>query len=121
MKLITAIIKPHKLDAVREVLAERGVVGMTVTEVKGYGRQKGHTELYRGAEYQVHFVPKVQLQVGVSSDDCDEIVELIPLFLLIRCLALIGWTAARPELGKQERIPKLVAQAFEMADALQIP
>ncbi len=77
MKLITAIIKPHKLDSVREALAEKGVVGMTVTEVKGYGRQKGHAELYRGAEYQIHFVPKVQLQIGVDDSVCDDIVDLI--------------------------------------------
>ena len=71
MKLITAIIKPFKLDDVREALSEIGVAGLTVTEVKGFGRQKGHTELYRGAEYVVDFLPKVKLEVAVS----DEILE----------------------------------------------
>jgi len=71
MKLITAIIKPFKLDDVREALSEIGVAGVTVTEVKGFGRQKGHTELYRGAEYVVDFLPKVKLEVAVS----DEILE----------------------------------------------
>ena len=67
MKLVTAIIKPFKLDDVRDALAEVGIKGMTVTEVKGFGRQKGHTELYRGAEYVVDFVPKVKLEVAVDS------------------------------------------------------
>lgn len=71
MKLITAIIKPFKLDDVREALSDIGVAGLTVTEVKGFGRQKGHTELYRGAEYVVDFLPKVKLEVAVS----DEILE----------------------------------------------
>ena len=77
MKLITAIIKPFKLDDVRDALSEIGVQGMTVTEVKGFGRQKGHTELYRGAEYVVDFVPKVKLEVAVSENRCDEVVEVI--------------------------------------------
>ncbi len=77
MKLVTAIIKPFKLDDVREALSERGVHGMTVTETKGFGRQKGHTELYRGAEYVVDFLPKVKLEVAVGDDQLDEVVEAI--------------------------------------------
>ncbi len=77
MKLITAIIKPFKLDSVREALASSGIDGMTVTEVKGYGRQKGHKEIYRGAEYEVHFVPKLRIEVAVPSDSVDKTVELI--------------------------------------------
>jgi nitrogen regulatory protein P-II 2 len=77
MKLVTAIIKPFKLDAVRDALLARGVHGMTVTEVKGYGRQKGHTEIYRGAEYAVNFLPKIRVEVAVSSDQADDIVEAI--------------------------------------------
>ncbi|MAQ20876.1 MAG: transcriptional regulator [Gammaproteobacteria bacterium] len=72
MKLITAVIKPFKLEEVREALAEAGVQGMTVTEVKGFGRQKGHTELYRGAEYSVDFIPKTKIEAAVS----DELVEV---------------------------------------------
>ena len=77
MKLVTAIIKPFKLDDVREALSELGVQGMTATEVKGFGRQKGHTELYRGAEYVVDFLPKVKLEVAVSSEDVDRVLETI--------------------------------------------
>ncbi len=77
MKLITAIIKPFKLDEVRDALSEIGVQGMTVTEVKGFGRQKGHTELYRGAEYVVDFVPKVKLEVAVPGDRLDQVLETI--------------------------------------------
>jgi nitrogen regulatory protein P-II 2 len=77
MKLISAIIKPFKLDDVREALSEIGVQGMTVTEVKGFGRQKGHTELYRGAEYVVDFLPKVKLDVAVREDQVDQIIEAI--------------------------------------------
>jgi nitrogen regulatory protein PII len=77
MKMITAIIKPFKLDDVREALAEVGVQGITVTEVKGFGRQKGHTELYRGAEYVVDFLPKIKLEVAVGADMCDRVVEAI--------------------------------------------
>ena len=77
MKLITAIIKPFKLDDVREALWEVGAAGVTVTEVKGFGRQKGHTELYRGAEYIVDFLPKIKLEVAVSSDLEDQVVEAI--------------------------------------------
>ena len=77
MKLITAVIKPFKLDEVREALSEIGVQGLTVTEVKGFGRQKGHTELYRGAEYVVDFLPKVKLEVAVDDDVCERAVESI--------------------------------------------
>ena len=77
MKLVTAIVKPFKLDEVREALAELGVNGLTVTEVKGFGRQKGHTELYRGAEYVVDFLPKVKLEIAVSDDMAEVAVETI--------------------------------------------
>ena len=77
MKLVTAIIKPFKLDEVREALAGVGVQGITVTEVKGFGRQKGHTELYRGAEYVVDFLPKVKVEVVVASADVDRCVEAV--------------------------------------------
>ena len=77
MKLVTAIIKPYKLDEVREALSAIGVQGITVTEVKGFGRQKGHTELYRGAEYVVDFVPKTKIEVAVRSDLVDQVVEAI--------------------------------------------
>jgi len=77
MKLITAVIKPFKLEEVREALAACGVSGLTVTEVKGFGRQKGHTELYRGAEYEVDFLPKMKIEAVVSDDDCGRCVEAI--------------------------------------------
>jgi len=77
MKLVTAIIKPFKLDDVREALSEIGVQGITVTEVKGFGRQKGHTELYRGAEYVVDFLPKVKLEIAVSDKLLDQTLEAI--------------------------------------------
>jgi len=77
MKLITAIIKPFKLDDVRESLSEIGVTGVTVTEVKGFGRQKGHTELYRGAEYVVDFLPKIKLEIAVSETNVDQAVAAI--------------------------------------------
>ncbi|MBT5106158.1 P-II family nitrogen regulator [Porticoccaceae bacterium] len=77
MKLITAIIKPFKLDDVREALADVGVQGITVTEVKGFGRQKGHTELYRGAEYVVDFLPKVKLEIAIGAEMVDSVVESI--------------------------------------------
>jgi nitrogen regulatory protein P-II 2 len=77
MKLITAIIKPFKLDDVREALSDIGVQGITVTEVKGFGRQKGHTELYRGAEYVVDFLPKVKIEVAVTDDMSDAVIEAI--------------------------------------------
>ena len=77
MKLVTAIIKPFKLDEVREALSEIGVQGITVTEVKGFGRQKGHTELYRGAEYVVDFLPKVKIDVAIADDQLDRVIEAI--------------------------------------------
>ena len=77
MKLVTAIIKPFKLDDVRSALSEVGVQGITVTEVKGFGRQKGHTELYRGAEYVVDFLPKVKLEIAVADDIVDSVIEAI--------------------------------------------
>jgi nitrogen regulatory protein P-II 1 len=77
MKLITAIIKPFKLEEVKEALSEIGVEGMTVTEVKGFGRQKGHTEIYRGSEYTVDFLPKVKLEIAVADDTVSKTVETI--------------------------------------------
>jgi nitrogen regulatory protein P-II 2 len=77
MKLIIAIIKPFKLDAVRDALTSIGVQGLTVTEVKGYGRQKGHTEIYRGAEYAVSFLPKLKIEVAVAASEADRIAEAI--------------------------------------------
>lgn len=77
MKLVTAIIKPFKLDDVREALAEVGIQGVTVTEVKGFGRQKGHTELYRGAEYVVDFLPKVKVEAGVDDNAVESVIEAI--------------------------------------------
>ncbi len=77
MKIVMAIIKPFKLDDVRDALTSIGVHGMTVTEVKGYGRQKGHTEIYRGAEYSVSFLPKLKIEVAVGSDQVDNVVEAI--------------------------------------------
>jgi nitrogen regulatory protein P-II 2 len=77
MKLITAIIKPFKLDEVREALSEINVQGMTVTEVKGFGRQKGHTELYRGAEYVVDFLPKIKIDAAVDDDIVDQVIDAI--------------------------------------------
>ncbi|QOL50200.1 P-II family nitrogen regulator [Massilia litorea] len=77
MKLITAIIKPFKLDEVREALSEINVQGMTVTEVKGFGRQKGHTELYRGAEYVVDFLPKIKIEAAVDDDIVDQVIDAI--------------------------------------------
>lgn len=77
MKFVTAIIKPFKLDEVREMLSAIGVTGITVTEVKGFGRQKGHTELYRGAEYVVDFLPKVKIEVAITDEMLDQVVETI--------------------------------------------
>lgn len=77
MKLVTAIVKPFKLDEVREALSEIGINGITVTEVKGFGRQRGHTELYRGAEYVVDFLPKVKLELAVEDDQVDRAIESI--------------------------------------------
>jgi len=77
MKMITAIIKPFKLEDVREALSEMGVHGLTVTDVKGFGRQKGHTELYRGAEYVVDFLPKIKIETAVSNDILEQVLEAI--------------------------------------------
>jgi nitrogen regulatory protein P-II 2 len=77
MKLVIAVIKPFKLDEVHEALMRLGITGMTVTEVKGYGRQKGHTEIYRGAEYVVNFLPKIRLEIAVPSERADKVVEAI--------------------------------------------
>ena len=77
MKMVMAIIKPFKLDDVREALSDAGVAGITVTEVKGFGRQKGHTELYRGAEYVVDFLPKIKLEVAVTDEEAEAVVEAI--------------------------------------------
>jgi nitrogen regulatory protein P-II 2 len=77
MKLVTAIIKPFKLDEVRDALLKMGIHGMTITEVKGYGRQKGHTEIYRGAEYAINFLPKVRVEVAVPSEQVDQAVSVM--------------------------------------------
>ena len=77
MKMVTAVIKPFRLDDVRDALSELGVKGMTVTEVKGFGRQKGHTELYRGAEYAVDFLPKIKLEVAVDKNLLEQVVEMV--------------------------------------------
>lgn len=77
MKMVMAVIKPFKLDEVREALTELGIDGLTVTEVKGFGRQKGQTEMYRGAEYSVNFLPKVKIELAISDDKEDEVVETI--------------------------------------------
>jgi nitrogen regulatory protein P-II 2 len=77
MKLVMAVIKPHRLDAVRDALTAIGVQGMTVTEVKGYGRQRGHTEVYRGAEYVVNFVPKVKIEIAVADEVAERAVEAV--------------------------------------------
>ena len=77
MKLVTAIVKPFKLDDVREALSDIGIHGMTVTEVKGFGRQKGHTELYRGAEYVVDFLPKVKIEIAIAAEVLDQVIEAI--------------------------------------------
>ena len=77
MKLITAVIKPYKLDEVREALSEVGVTGLTITDVKGFGRQKGRTELYRGSEYVVDFLPKTKIEVAVSDDNTDKVIDAI--------------------------------------------
>ncbi len=77
MKLVTAVVKPFKLDDVREALSDIGMQGITVTEVKGFGRQKGHTELYRGAEYVVDFLPKVKIEVATTDDQVDQVIDAI--------------------------------------------
>ncbi len=84
MKLVAAIIKPFKLDDVREALSEIGVTGITVIEVKGFGRQKGHTELYRGAEYVVDFLPKIKVEIAIDDDLLDRVIEAISTLILGR-------------------------------------
>ena len=102
MKMITAIIKPFKLDDVRTALSEIGVSGMTVTEVKGFGRQKGHTELYRGAEYKVDFLPKVKIEIAINDE------------LLDRCIDVIGDSARTGKVGDGKLF------VFELAEAIRI-
>ena len=80
MKLVTVVIKPFKLEDVREALSSVGIQGLTVTEVKGFGRQKGHAELYRGAEYNVNFLPKVKIDIAIADDQLDEVVDVISLY-----------------------------------------
>lgn len=77
MNKIEAIIRPHKLDALKEALEEQGIIGMTVTEVRGYGRQRGHQEIYRGREYQVEFQPKIKVEIAVKKDNTDKVIETI--------------------------------------------
>jgi nitrogen regulatory protein P-II 1 len=77
MKLVTAIVKPHRVEEVKETLRELGVSGLTTTDVEGFGRQRGHTEVYRGAEYQVDFVPKVKVEIVVGDDEADEVVDAV--------------------------------------------
>jgi nitrogen regulatory protein P-II 2 len=77
MKFVVAIIQPHKLDAVREALAQLGVQGLTVSEVRGFGRQKGHSEIYRGAEYEIAYVPKIKMEIAVADNQADRVVEAI--------------------------------------------
>jgi nitrogen regulatory protein P-II 2 len=101
MKLITAIIKPFKLDEVREALGELGVSGVTVTEVKGFGRQKGHTELYRGAEYVVDFLPKVKVEIALTDELVDSAVEAI------------SKSAATGKIGDGKILSNLLMMSFE--------
>jgi Nitrogen regulatory protein PII len=111
MKMIMAIVKPFKLDDVREALAERGVTGITVTEVKGFGRQKGHTELYRGAEYVVDFLPKVKIEVAVTDDQAEDVVEAIvkrrpparSATARCSCTTWAAWCASAPANWTQTR------------------
>ena len=98
MKLVNAIIKPFKLDDVREAISEIGVEGLTVSEVKGFGRQKGHTELYRGAEYQVDFLPKVKLEIAVNDDVVERLVKAIT-----ESAIRISFPAGGPRHGKTSR------------------
>ena len=102
MKLVTAIVKPFKLDDVRTSLSEIGITGMTVTEVKGFGRQKGHTELYRGAEYKVDFLPKVKIEIAINDD------------LLERCIDVISESAYTGKVGDGKLF------VFELAEAIRI-
>ena len=103
MKLITAIIKPFKLDDVREAIANLGVEGLTVSEVKGFGRQKGHTELYRGAEYQVDFLPKVKLEIATADENVEGVIEAI-CKAAVRLVSGIGITTSMSCSGQTRRI-----------------
>ena len=105
MKQITAIIKPFKLEEVREALGDVGVSGLTVTEVKGFGRQKGHTELYRGAEYVVDFLPKVKVEVVVKNDDVERVTRLIKLNEYKRRQAPVGIRITHRAFGRDWRYP----------------
>ncbi|VTP64612.1 Nitrogen regulatory protein P-II 2 [Leclercia adecarboxylata] len=108
MKLVTVVIKPFKLEDVREALSSMGIQGLTVTEVKGFGRQKGHAELYRGAEYSVNFLPKVKIDVAIADDQLDEVIDVISKaaytgkigdgknFRLLSCNALFAFVQAKP-------------------------
>ena len=109
MKMVMAIIKPFKLDDVREALAEVGVQGITVTEVKGFGRQKGHTELYRGAEYVVDFLPKVKVEVVVKDADVERSIEAIPERIITRPPS----AELRPDQTDQDSLPP-----YEVLDAI---
>ena len=104
MKLITAVIKPFKLDEVREALLSVGVTGLTVTDVKGYGRQKGHTELYRGSEYEVDLLPKTKIEIAVSDDKADEVVEAISTSANSNKICLL-YTSPSPRDKRQSRMP----------------
>ena len=99
MKVVMAVIKPFKLDEVRDALTKIGVQGLTVTEVKGYGRQKGHTEIYRGAEYAVSFLPKIKLEIACASDQVDKVIESIT------SSASIARTGGRRR-GKRTSVPR---------------
>ena len=105
MKLVTAIIKPFKLDEVREALSGIGVQGITVTEVKGFGRQKGHTELYRGAEYVVDFLPKVKIEAAIKTDMLERVVRLVRLSEYKRRQAPVGIRITPRGFGKDWRFP----------------
>ena len=105
MKQITAIIKPFKLEEVREALADVGVSGLTVTEVKGFGRQKGHTELYRGAEYVVDFLPKVKIEVVVKNGDVERVTHLIKVNEYKRRQAPVGIRVTHRAFGRDWRYP----------------
>ena len=108
MKQITAVIKPFKLEEVREALAECGVTGLTVTEVKGFGRQKGHTELYRGAEYVVDFLPKVKVEVVVKNDDVDSCVDAILQRYMENDESIEDIVASGLDPSDVERVTKLI-------------
>ena len=108
MKLVTAIVKPFKLDDVREALSDIGVSGITVVEVKGFGRQKGHTELYRGAEYVVDFLPKIKVEIAIANEQLDQVIEAIttaavPEPSIICLLAVAGVPIAAYRIARRRR------------------